>query len=285
MDVGSVMEHFSILQGPAGTTVSKMGDGMTRVTRECKSSSVEQSLTCVSGTALTRRSFPTDAAKKLCNASDPWSLQIMLCWGWFSSRKQRELSTDRWRVCQVDPKLDKETSSPNTLAQLRSSDLKAQSLKVGSGRYWGGIGGKGGRGGESTEAGSSTHRGQIWDPSKYIWSISLVSLAHMGPLSTGRSEARLVMLGGSPSEVLAIQGYLASLTSQELCGSCSDIRHILGNICKSQMAEETHYHQTATSSDIYRHEHLPGLLHQMQRTISPARWENVSKTLSQSITN
>lgn len=102
MDVGSVMEHFSILQGPAGTIVSQMGDGMTRVTRGCKSSSVEQSPTCVSGTALTRRSFPAEAAEKLCDASDPWSLQIMLCWGWFSSRKRRELSMDRWRVCQVD---------------------------------------------------------------------------------------------------------------------------------------------------------------------------------------
>lgn len=59
------------------------------------------------------------------------------------------------------------------------------------------------------------------------------------------SEARSVMPGDSLSEVLAIQGYLASLTSQEFCRSCSDIRCNLGTIWKGQMAEETHYHHTA----------------------------------------
>ena len=171
------MEHFCIVQGPAGTIVSKMGDGMTRVTRECRSS-VEQSLTCVSGTALTRRSFPAEAAKKLCNASDLWSLQIMLCWGWFSSRKLRELSMDRWRVCQVDPKLDKETSSPNTLAQLHSSDLKAQSLKVGSGRYWGGIGGKG------AEVGSLLRQGGAPTEARFGTPASIFGPSHLSPWPT-----------------------------------------------------------------------------------------------------
>lgn len=95
----------------------------------------------------------------------------------------------------------------------------------------------------------------------------LISLVLIGPLSPGRSEGRPVMPGGSPSDVLAIQGHLSSLSSQELCGSCSDIRYILEIICKSQMAEKTHYHQTAMSNDIYRHEHLPGLLPRLRAPI------------------
>ena len=59
------------------------------------------------------------------------------------------------------------------------------------------------------------------------------------------SEARSVMLGDSLSEVLAMQGYLASLTSQEFCRSCSDVRCNLGTIWKDQMAEETRYHHAA----------------------------------------
>lgn len=145
--------------------------------------------------------------------------------------------------------MDKEHSSPVTLTQLCSSDLKAQSLNVGSGRYLWGVGG-GSRSIVFTDTGRTTRRGQIWDPNTYpergdyLWSISLVSLAHVRPSPAGRAGARSVMPGDSLSEVLAIQGYLASLTSQEFCGSCSDIRCNLGTIWKSQMAEETHYHHT-----------------------------------------
>lgn len=63
------------------------------------------------------------------------------------------------------------------------------------------------------------------------------------------------MPGGIPSGVMLIQGHLASLSSQEP-GGYSDIKLILGIICKSQMAAKTHCHQGTTSSDTHRHEHL-----------------------------
>ena len=55
------MEHSSIVQGPADSTVYKTGDNVTRVTRECKPSAGPP-LTCMPD----QKVFPSKHSQETC---------------------------------------------------------------------------------------------------------------------------------------------------------------------------------------------------------------------------
>lgn len=157
-----------------GVVLSKVADGVTEL-RKCKPSE-GPSLTCVSGTALTRRCSQ--------DAFDLWSLQIMLCWGWFSQRKLRQLNIDYWRVCLVYPKLDKTTQQH---CHSDIATLTGPESPVHNGRLWQILGHEthSGQGRTVfTEAGKSTHRSRSGSTVSVQREAVISGASHLSPWPT-----------------------------------------------------------------------------------------------------